>query len=227
MPQRHSSVCVISLFFFHQQLWDLQKSVYFECCEPVLLNRHFKGFSRPVCTSTRPCLDNYWAKGSLQAMWSRNLPREIECTTLPEWTERHLMEDVQPVHFGLKETEKDACIISFHFPVAFVHSSHRKFHASHHLLFNNYNNVHMNICAYGMNKTSSKIEPVKFLRSTSTRVWTMLGSLRYLKEVQGLLLSVPQTLGQQPSWCHLKERNATKWQEIPTWFGPINIRNSF
>lgn len=53
------------LVFFHQQLWDLQKSVYFEYCEPVLLNRHFKGFSRPVCTSTRPCLDNYWAKGSL------------------------------------------------------------------------------------------------------------------------------------------------------------------
>lgn len=103
-------------------------------------------------------------------MWGRNLPWEIECTTLPEWTERHLMEDVQPVHFGLKETEKDACIISFHFSMAFAHSSHRKFHASHQLLFNNYNNVHMNICAYGMHKAHSKIKPVKFLRSASTRV---------------------------------------------------------
>lgn len=48
-----------------------------------------------------------------------------------------------------------------------------------------------------------------------------LGFIDFWKWVQGQLLSVPQTLGELPSWCHLNGRNAAKWPEIPPRFAPV------
>lgn len=65
MPQRHTAVHVGWPCSFPEQLQDFQKSVYSRCCRPILSRRCFKGFSRPLCTSTRPSLGSYWATGRL------------------------------------------------------------------------------------------------------------------------------------------------------------------
>lgn len=78
------SCCFISNKHFarrHTQrcTWDIltgctSSKVYPLSCGPVLPMRLFKGFSRPLCTSTKPPLDNYWATGTLQPRVARSFP---------------------------------------------------------------------------------------------------------------------------------------------------------